>query len=306
MLQSSNSSYNDFDHTPRLECSRQHDQDTVSVRTVVSIQILHHDKVSDMRPPDELVQLSIRLAKPERDLVILAEGNTSCRDGSHFWVKASGASLCDITESGFVACEFQPLLGAMDREATDLEAQEALTLSCVTSKSPQARPSVEAFMHAWLLTLPGVHFVGHVHPTAVLALVCSMDASDLCRMRFFPDEVVCCGPVTAWVPYIDPGLPLAVKIREVVSNFVRENGEAPKVIWMQNHGLIALGRTALEVESAILMSVKASQMVVLAGGLQAVTKNKLLPLTAATVERIKSRPDEHYRQELLWKIGGKD
>lgn len=161
-------------------------------------------------------------------------------------------------------------------------------------------------MHAWLLTLPGVEFVGHVHPTAVLSLVCSPSAQQLCRMRFFPDEVVCCGLATAWVPYADPGLPLADKIKESVSNFVREHSEAPKVVWLQSHGVIALGRSAAEVESALLMNDKAARVVLSAGGLQAVEKDRIVPLSPQVVERIRSRPDEHYRQELLWKIGGTD
>lgn len=174
----------------------------------------------------------------------------------------------------------------------------------VRGQAPRLRPSVEAFMHAWLLTLPGVEFVGHVHPTAVLSLVCSPDAQGLCRMRFFPDEVVCCGVATAWVSYVDPGLPLAAKIRDSVTHFVKEHGETPKVIWMQNHGLIALGRSPLEVETAILINVKASRMILMAGGLGAVEKDKIVPLSPATVERIRTRPDEHYRQQLLWKTEG--
>lgn len=166
------------------------------------------------------------------------------------------------------------------------------------------RPSVEAFMHAWLLTLPGVEWVGHVHPTAVLALLCSPGAQGLCRMRFFPDEVVCCGPATCWVPYVDPGLPLAEKIKEAVTNFINEHEEAPKVVWLQNHGVIALGRTALEVESAILMNDKAARVVLAAGGLQAVEKDRIVPLSPLAVDRIHSRPDEHHRQKLLWKTGG--
>ena len=40
---------------------------------------------------DDLIGMSRELARPERDLVILGEGNTSaaCGDGS-FWLKASG------------------------------------------------------------------------------------------------------------------------------------------------------------------------------------------------------------------------
>lgn len=255
-----------------------------------------------MHPPEGLVQLSRRLGEPSADLAILAEGNTSCVEGASFWVKASGNSLRDIEADGFVLCEPSPLIEAFDRQLTDEEVTNLLARS---TKSSSRRPSVEAFMHAWLLSLPGVTHVGHVHPTPILSLVCSPSAQSLCRMRFFPDEVVCCGVATAWVPYVDPGLQLAVRIKESVTKFVREHGESPKVIWLQNHGVIALGRSPLEVESAILMNVKAARVILMAGGIPAVEKDKIIPLSPANVERIHSRPDEHHRQELLWKLGDK-
>lgn len=247
---------------------------------------------------EELVALSRRLGEPAADLAILAEGNTSCRDGNRFWVKASGHSLREIDKGGFVQCEFDQLNAAFGRNLSDEEVRETLLRSTVAGSLQ--RPSVEAFMHSWLLTVPGVEFVGHVHPTACLALLCTPGSQILCRMRFFPDEVVCCGATSAWVPYVDPGLPLAEKIAASVTSFIREQGEPPKVIWLQNHGIIALGRTAHEVESALLMTAKAAQVVLLGGGLKAVEKEMIVPLTAAAVNRIRTRPDEHYRQSLLW------
>ena len=51
------------------------------------------------------------------------------------------------------------------RKMTDAAVDEALLAARV---DPTAKkPSVEAMFHAWLLTLPGVNFVGHTHPVAV-------------------------------------------------------------------------------------------------------------------------------------------
>lgn len=45
---------------------------------------------TDPQRLDELVELSLELGEPERDLAILAEGNTSARiDDQSFWVKAA-------------------------------------------------------------------------------------------------------------------------------------------------------------------------------------------------------------------------
>jgi rhamnose utilization protein RhaD (predicted bifunctional aldolase and dehydrogenase) len=124
------------------------------------------------------------------------------------------------------------------------------------------------------------------------------EASEICKQRLFPDEVVCCGPESAFVPYADPGLPLAKAIRSSVEAYVQAWGAVPKTIWLQNHGLIALGRSRAEIESASLMAAKAAE--VWLGALS--TKRKLCPMTSAQVERIHYRPDEHYRQKLLWQI----
>ena len=103
-----------------------------------------------------------------------------------------------------------------------------------------------------------------------------------------------CSPSS--VPYVDPGLPLAAAVRESVEAFVAEWGTVPKTIWMGNHGLIALGGNRREVESATLMTAKASR--VRLGGAS-------LPLRRESVERIANRPDDHYRQSLLWQVAGR-
>ena len=115
-------------------------------------------------------------------------------------------------------------------------------------------------------------------------------------MRLFPDEIVCCGPATCWVEYVAPGLPLARAIRERVRAFAKEHGDLPKILWLQNHGLIALGKTANEAESATMMAVKAARIWQAALALQ----KEPTTLTADQVRQIYTWPDEHFRQKLLW------
>lgn len=245
-----------------------------------------------MTPREEAAALARTLGDPTHDLAILAEGNTSAReDEATFWVKASGFSMREIGPEGFVRVRFEPILGASSLDDADVKA----LLTEARAEEGPLMPSVETFMHAWLLTLPGVSFAGHCHPTALLPLLCRPDAPEACGLRYFPDEVVCCGPASAWVPYVDPGLPLAQAVRKGVEAYVAEWGGVPKTIWMGNHGLIALGANRREVESATMMAVKAAR--VRLGGAS-------VPLTRAQVDRIATRPDEHYRQRLLWQIAG--
>ncbi|MBC8066478.1 MAG: class II aldolase [Chlorobia bacterium] len=248
---------------------------------------------------EDLVWLSRNLGDPSHDLAILAEGNASARDGDSFWVKASGFNLSSLTEDGLVEVDFPAAYRLLDKASlSDAEIREALKSISVGSSG--LMPSVETFMHAFLLALPGVGFVGHTHPTPLLSLISTTSASDLAKKRIFPDEVVCCGPETVFVPYADPGLPLAQAVMSSVEEYIRHREETPKTIWLENHGLITLGQTAQEVLSGTLMSVKAGRVWLqgFASGLE------LKPLSAEQIDRIHTRPDEHYRQALLRQLAG--
>lgn len=246
---------------------------------------------------EELVRLSLKLGDPSLDLAILAEGNASALAGDAFWVKASGFSLAEMSSQGLVQVDLAAALSYLDRDLTDEQTREALKAIRIDS---ELLPSVETFMHAYLLSLPDVQFVGHTHPTPLLSLLSTQKAEEIASQRLFPDEIVCCGPAAAFVPYVDPGLPLARAIKESVKNYIQKFGAIPKTIWLKNHGLIVLGKSVKEIESGTLMSVKAAR--VWLGALS--TGQRIEPLSEAHIERIHTRPDEHYRQRLLWQTEG--
>lgn len=245
-------------------------------------------------PLRSLLSLSHELGRADRDLAILGEGNTSARrDADTFLVKASGSNLAHLTAREVTACRFSPLLELLDRRAVaDSVVEDALLDARV---DPAARkPSVEAMFHAWLLTLPGVGFVGHTHPVTVNSILASPQAVPFARRRRFPDEVVCCGAESVFVPYVDPGLRLAQAIRAAVSAFRRRNEVLPRVILLQNHGMIALGATPGAVLAATLMTAKAAAITL---GATALGGPRLL--APREVARIAARSDEHYRQKIL-------
>jgi rhamnose utilization protein RhaD (predicted bifunctional aldolase and dehydrogenase) len=243
----------------------------------------------------ELIDLSRFLGDPTLDLAILGEGNGSCReDADTFWVKASGFNLRDMDADGLTLVRFEPMLEAT-RSGVTLSDQEVAALLLSSRAGEGKKPSVETFLHSSLLSIPGIDFVGHTHPTPVLSLVCSPKAPELAEMRLCPDDIVCCGPATAWVPYVDPGLTLARETLAVCERFADKHGMPPRVIWMENHGLIALGSTVKEVQSATLMAVKMARAILgnLAAGIG------LKPMTDQALDRITNRPDEKERQQIL-------
>ena len=243
----------------------------------------------------QLVALSNHLGDPRFDYAILGEGNTSAKvDDKTFWVKASGSSLGTLDESGLVQIRFDRCFELLrSDDISDGAVKAGLAAAKVDPDSPN-RPSTEAVLHAIALSLDGVNFVGHTHPTAINALTCSVAFEEAAKGRLFPDEIVSCGPASVVVPYTDPGLPLARKTNELIDVFIDDYGELPKMILMQNHGLFALGATAHEVEAITAMAVKAARVLM---GTYAFGGPHFL--TPENVARIHTRPDEQYRRKQI-------
>jgi len=243
----------------------------------------------------QLVTMSNNLGDPALDYVILGEGNSSAHaDADTFWVKASGTELRTIDRTGFVRVRFDKALALLETGDLNDDAVEAGLERAKANPSVTVHPSVETVLHALALQLESVNFVGHTHPTAVNALLCSQKAEEAASGRLFPDHIVYCGPTSVYVPYTDPGIPLARRVRDLINQYVEEVHEVPQVILMQNHGMIALGRTAEQVESITAMAVKAARVLLgtyIMGGPHF--------LTASSVDRIHTRPDELYRRKLL-------
>lgn len=245
-------------------------------------------------PLPALLALAHDLGREDRPLAILGEGNVSARiSADTFLVKTSGSNLATLAASGVTACRSSPLTALLDRHKIPDTAVDQ-TLLDARVDSAARKPSVEAMFHAWLLTLPGISFVGHTHPVGVNSILCSPHAATFARRRLFPDEVVCCGPESVFVPYTDPGLALARAIRSAVERHQKKSGTVPRVILLGNHGLIALGATPAAVLAATLMTEKAAQITLGTAHLGGSRH-----LSSAQVARIASRTDEHYRQKAL-------
>ena len=175
----------------------------------------------------QLVAMSRNLGEPNLDYVILGVGNTRARaDANTFWVKASGTELRTIERAGFVRVAFERVLSMLEAPAqSDEQVKQRLSEAKVDPATglPPApddgvQPSVETVLHAICLSLEGVNFVGHTHPTAINSVTCSAAFETAISGRLFPDEIVVCGPAPVVVPYTDPGVPLARKVWDLINN----------------------------------------------------------------------------------------
>jgi rhamnose utilization protein RhaD (predicted bifunctional aldolase and dehydrogenase) len=245
---------------------------------------------------ETLVWLSRELGVEERNLVILGEGNTSADNGDGtFWVKASGYELSCIDKKGFSLIDIDAALAYLEGSPLDDQAvSNALKASQVDPS--HAKPSVETFLHALCIKECGVKFIAHSHAVSVNQILCSTLAAEPFRGNICPDQIVVCGSAPAIVPYIDPGFHLAVAVRDELRRYMDVHGNPPKVLFMLNHGVVSLGKTAKEALNIQLMTDKWAKILVGAlsiGGIQYMNE--------ADVLRISSRLDEKYRQTLLEK-----
>lgn len=256
--------------------------------------------------PDALVQLARALGMPPRSYAILGEGNVSLHlDDGTFLVKASGASLAAATAASFVRCDLARVM-ALVREPPPDDAGVARALAAARvdhgpatdrAAAPSAlspRPSVETGLHAVLLDLAGARCVAHTHPAPVVGILASHQAAALVSGALFPDQVVVCGAHPLLLPYIDPGIPLARALAAALERHVRAHGAPPKVIYLQNHGLVALGGNEAEALAVTDMAVKAAAVLGVALGSGG---PRYLP--EEEVRRIAGRGDEHHRQRVL-------
>jgi rhamnose utilization protein RhaD (predicted bifunctional aldolase and dehydrogenase) len=243
----------------------------------------------------QLVEMSHYLGDPGKTYAILGEGNTSARiDADSFYVKASGTTLGTMKPSDFLVVSISKVTAILDdHDAGDADVDQVLRTSLLDPVETR-RPSVETMLHALLYQFADINFIGHTHPEATDALLCSVKAKEAAEGRICPDQIVVMGHKSVFVPYVDPGLILAREVRARVRSFVEEEGVLPKALLLENHGLFALGATAKKVTNITDMAEKSARII-----LGAYSMGGAKFMTPEAVRRIDTRPDELYRQKII-------
>lgn len=239
-----------------------------------------------------LADLSRALGDPAMDAAMLGEGNTSVRDGDSMVVKATGAVMTYAEPGDFVRVDLAAATALIsDADAGDAEVDAFFSAIAATEGR---RPSVEALLHVVIYEATDATVIAHSHPTSVNALLCSRSANLLVDGALFPDQIVVLGARPLLVPYIDPGIRLAQHVRGMLRDYIDEHGAPPRIIYLQNHGMFALGQTPAQVLGQTAMAQKCARAIIgaqAAGGVQFMPDDE--------VRRIDTRPDETYRRALL-------
>jgi|HubBroStandDraft_6_1064221.scaffolds.fasta_scaffold372814_2 rhamnose utilization protein RhaD (predicted bifunctional aldolase and dehydrogenase) len=242
---------------------------------------------------DGLFQLTHKIGN-DPEFVILAEGNTSALlDDGTFLCTTSGSRLATVGERDVVRLRLAPLLDSV-RQTGDCDVP-SLMREARYDGGAGAAPSIETFVHVVCLGLGGGVFVAHTHPTQLLGLLCAPAAQQILTAGpLFPDEAVVCGRAPLYVDYHPPGIELGRALAARMETYLQTYGEPPRVIFLANHGLVAVGRSASEALAITQMATKAARVRAIA-----LVTGELRPLHAADVSGLVTRTDELDRRELL-------
>ncbi|MFT4108799.1 SDR family NAD(P)-dependent oxidoreductase [Propionicimonas sp.] len=184
---------------------------------------------------DELIQVAnVFGADPEYSRA--GGGNASVKVDGVLWIKPSGVPLATLTAADLVGLRTDVLLDALGSdEPVQGDPVQAVAAKALVDAPGGRRPSVEILFHA---LIPDA-LVLHTHPLVANAVTCNVDAAALTE-RLFGDEAV-------FVPYTDPGVPLARTVAEVRDAYTaRTSRPAPGITLLGNHGIIVSGNSAAE------------------------------------------------------------
>jgi rhamnose utilization protein RhaD (predicted bifunctional aldolase and dehydrogenase) len=192
----------------------------------------------------QLIRISRAVGK-DSSLVQGGGGNTSVKteDGKYMYIKASGTALKDMDAGcGWRRMRLDlaravvqdELIGQLDAQARETEVVNRLLLACDDNVKSNARPSVEAHLHAYLDKC-----VIHLHPSSVGAYVNAKNGKAELEKLFRDDD-----QPPLWVPYTDPGFMLAKRIARLVGDYQKQYGKKPAILNLDKHGLIVCAGTA--------------------------------------------------------------
>jgi len=197
------------------------------------------------------------------------EGNVSGKVDNEITIKASGSKLDKMSFHDWV------VIGG---DGTQMS-------------HPSKKPSMELSFHTYLLGFEGVNYVAHTHPVNSLKILCSNTCYTFSKDRIFPDQVVFNGGKSCLVSYAKPGEKLTLEIKKSVELFIKTEGYFPKIILLENHGVIACGKTINECIIATDICEKSAEIF---SGVKTLKR-----LTTSEVEDLMTDEKEKHRISLL-------
>lgn len=174
-----------------------------------------------------------KFAGMREDLAQAGGGNSSWKETPEkMYIKASGYQLADVCEEEGYAIVNPSVIREAFLSCDNLDAMTEEDSKAILDKAfiEGKRPSIETFLHS----ISG-EFTLHTHATMADVFACRKGGMEELEEMF---------PEALFIPYAKPGVELA----KVYFKAYKAKGiDAPKVVFMANHGLVVSGDSAEEV-----------------------------------------------------------
>ncbi len=188
---------------------------------------------------DQLLKISHFFGK-NKDFVLAGGGNTSFKSTDILYIKPSGTTLAEIKKKEFVAIDRKKIRKILKKKYSfePFEREEQIKQDLLNARldfKPSSfgpRPSVETSLHEII----DYKFVVHTHPNLVNGLSCGRNGKKIADELF--------GYEYLWIESANPGYVLTKVLEKKLQNYkINQKGKGPKIILIQNHGLIVSGDT---------------------------------------------------------------
>ncbi|MDQ1911643.1 class II aldolase/adducin family protein [Paenibacillus sp. GD4] len=179
------------------------------------------------------------------DLIQAGGGNTSVKlNSEEMLIKASGFLLSDVEEDrGYVLVNNKKILKLFSNEELleiddkkQREKYAAFALKDSIHSDYNIRPSIETFLHSLLYK-----YTLHTHPIVVNIITCQKQWKESLENIFSEDKPL-------YISYQTPGIDLALEMNKELQKYISLHGVKPKLIFLQNHGLIVSSDEYTEIE----------------------------------------------------------
>ena len=207
---------------------------------------------------NELLTLGQSIGRHPAQLVLPGEGSLAARvTETRIAISCRAANLAEIAAPDFVHLDLQRVVEIIAHDPVLPEDLAGAQLHA----EPGAEPDEGMTLYAWLLSQdPELRFAAHIHPVLVDQITASPRARQFADRRTTHNEVLALGSASLLVNYTDPGLPLTREIQKKMILWRDRYKSVPRIILVQNHGVMLLGGTVAGLLHSIDALVKYAEL----------------------------------------------
>jgi ribulose-5-phosphate 4-epimerase/fuculose-1-phosphate aldolase len=209
-------------------------------------------------PNNEILELGHALGRHAGRLVLPGEGVIACRvTETRLAITRRGARLAEMESADLIQFDMQRL--------DEVIALEPVLPEDLIGAQLHAAPGAEA--HEDLTTLaclmgmdPALMVAAHIHPVLVDQITASPRARQFADRRIVHNEVLSLGSAALLVNYTEPGIALTREIQKKMILWRDRYKSVPRIIHVQNHGVIMTATSATDLLDRIAALLKYAEL----------------------------------------------